>query len=113
MGFFGAVSVRLKASVRSTDLLNLMKRSSNVDKKAFLLEQPNVSSFSIDENWDWPDIFCEIIWEQLSIEYAKKGKSLGSEDVPIVIQAVGNALSEWYPNDESVKQFLSTLPFGV
>jgi len=38
MGFFGAVSVRLKATGRSTDLLNLMKRSYRDDKKAFLLE---------------------------------------------------------------------------
>ena len=113
MGYFGALSVRLKATSLSTDLVNVMMRSDSDDKKAFLLEQPNVSSFSIDENWDWPDIFSQIIWEQLSIEYANKGKSLDSEDVPIVIQAVGNALSEWYPNDESVKQFLSTLPFGV
>ena len=113
MGFFGAISVRLKATGRSTDLLNVMKRSQSDDKKAFLLEQTYVSSFSIDENSDWPNIFFEIIWGQLSLEYANKGKSLDSEDALIVIQAVGNALSQWYPNDESVQQFLATLPFGV
>ena len=113
MGFFGAISVRLKATGRSTDLLNVMKRSHSDDKKVFLLEQPYVSSFSIDENSVWPNIFSQIIWEQLSLEYANKGKTLDSEDALIVIQAVGNALSQWYPNDESVQQFLATLPFGV
>lgn len=113
MGFFGAVSVRLKATSRSTDLLNVMKRSCGGDKKAFLLEQTNVSSFSIDKNSSWPNIFSQIIWGQLSLDYANKGKSLDSEDALIVIQAVGYALSQWYPNDESVQQFLSSLPFDV
>ena len=113
MGFFGAISVRLKATSRSTDLLNVMKRSQSDDKKVFLLEQTYVSSFSIAENSDWPNIFSQIIWGQVSFEYANKGKSLDSEDALIVIQAVGNALSQWYPNDESVQQFLATLPFGV
>ncbi len=117
MGFFGsvfgAVSVRLKATHCSTDLLNIMKQSCSGDKKVFLLEQTNSPSFSIDKNSSWPNIFCQIILGQLSREYYNNGKSLDSEDTLIIIQAVGYALSQGYPNDESVQQFLSSLPFDV
>jgi len=113
MGFFGAIKLRLKATTRSSDLLNDMRKSQNDDKKEFLIEQAAMFSFDIDEDSEWPIIFSQIISAQLYHEYTNKGKSLDEMDSLIILQAVGNALSESYPNDESVQQFLSSLPFDV
>ena len=113
MGFFGAIKLRLKTTMRSTDLLNDMRKSQNDDKKEFLIEQAAKFSFDIDEDREWPIIFYQIISDQLYHEYSNKGKSLDGMDSLIILQAVGNALSESYPNDESVKKYLSLLPVGV
>lgn len=115
MGFLGTVRVRLKATSRSTDLINVMKRCGSVDKKVCLLEWADAAPFSflVDEECSWPKIFCQIIYGQLSREYVTKGKMLDSGDTLIVIQAAGYSLSQGYPNDKTVQQFLATLPFGV
>ena len=113
MGFFKAVSVRLKTTIRSTDLLEVMSRDCDDDIKMFLLKHENISLFSIDKNKSWPNIFFQLIWGQLSLEYAKKRKPLDSIDTIIVMQAVGYALSQKYPHDEDVQQWVAQLPVGV
>lgn len=105
MGFFGVVSLRMKAASRCADLLEHIQANQihgAPDLWEFLVRQAEILSCPTKEECDWPNIFYQIILWQLHVEYSQKGKSLDRKDTTFIIQAVAHALSKSHPNDACV-----------